>query len=254
MPIHSLVRQIHATGRTLYPDGSERPTDSFIPADECELIYRMVEASRAVSAVETGMAFGASSLCIADALSANAGRLGRPARLISIDPAQTSSYGGAGLHLLRRACLDSFVEVIEQPSQLALPGLATSGHRIEFGFIDGWHTFDHTLIDFFYVDWMLEPDGIIVFDDVGYPAIHAVVRFVLANRDYELVEALAHAPPPRSIRIRRVLKRWLRPIGRTDRYPSKGHERLFRSIEDCHSVAVRKRGHDTRRFDHFERF
>src|SRR6185369_15984375 len=113
---------------------------------------------------------------------------------------------------------------------------------------------DHTLIDFFFVDRMLEEGGFVLFDDVGYPAINAVVRFILANRDYELVKALQFEAPPVSLRLRRAIKRRLRPLARTDRDPKREHEELFRKIENVHAVALRKRGSDARRFDHYERF
>ena len=231
----------------MLPDGKEIEASSFIPAEECALIYESIAASGAVRGIETGMAFGMSSLCIADALRRNSAS----SELVSIDPCQTTDWKGAGLHLLARAGLST--TLLEESSQLALPRLAAEGQRFDFGFIDGWHTFDHTLIDFFYIDMMLRDGGIVVFDDVGYPAIHAVVRFVLTNRDYELVRELTYEAPL-GTRFRRTVKRSLRPLARTDRDPSPVHEPLLRRIENASSVAVRKRGSDTRSFDHYERF
>ncbi len=247
MALHPLAQELHRTRRSVLPDGSEVEADSFIPAEECALIYASIAASGAVRAVETGMAFGMSSLCIADALRRNS----HSYELVSIDPCQTDDWKSAGLHLLARAGLSA--TLLEESSQLALPRLAAEGQTFDFGFIDGWHTFDHTLIDFFYIDTMLREGGLIVFDDVGYPAINAVVRFVLTNRDYELVKALTY-DVPRAMQLRRAVKRRLRPLARTDRDPSSAHESLLHCIENASSVAVRKRGSDTRRFDHFERF
>jgi predicted O-methyltransferase YrrM len=245
--IHPFAVEAHRTGTAELPDGSRIPATSFIPADVCSLLYDCIEVTKARRAIETGMAFGISSLCIADALSKN----GSSYELVSIDPCQTTDWKSAGLHLIHRAGLS--VTLLEETSQLALPRLVAAGRRFDFGFIDGWHTFDHTLIDFFYMDMMLEAGGFIVFDDVGYPAINAVTRFVLANRDYELVKALGYEVPA-SIRLRRAIKRQLRPLARTDHDPSAVHALLFRQTEQAHSIAVRKRGEDRRRFDHFESF
>ncbi|HET7434386.1 MAG TPA: class I SAM-dependent methyltransferase [Thermoanaerobaculia bacterium] len=245
--LHPLIEEIQRTKRTQLADGSEVAANSFIPRDECELIYEVIAQSGATRGVETGMAYGISSLCIADALRKNSAT----SRLVSIDPSQTDGWHGAAIHLLLRAGFTP--EVIEEPSQLALPRLVREGQRFDFGFIDGWHTFDHTLIDFFYIDMLLENGGFIVLDDVGYPAINAAVRFILANRDYELVKALTYeirAP----MAVRRAIKRMLRPLARTDRDPSPQHELLFRRVERAHAIAIRKRGADTRRFDHYERF
>lgn len=244
---HPLIEEIHRTRRTVLADGTEVEASSFIPRDECELIEASIAASKALRGVETGMAFGVSSLCIADALRRNGDRW----ELVSIDPCQSADWRGAGMHLLARAGLRA--TLIEEASQLALPRLAASGERFDFGFIDGWHTFDHTLIDFFYIDLMLRDGGFIVLDDVGYPAINAATRFILANRDYELVDQRTSGIPS-GLRFRRAVKRHLRPLARTDRDPSPEHERLFRRIESAHCVALRKRGGDARRFDHFARF
>jgi predicted O-methyltransferase YrrM len=253
--IHPLAEEILRTGRTEVSDGSIVAADSFIPRDECELIYRMVDLCRPKAAVEVGMAYGVSTLCIADALARSAG--GDPAsrQVVSIDPAQTSDWRSGGIHLLERANLASSLRFIEDRSQLALPRLLTAGERFGFAFIDGWHTFDHTLIDFFYIDAMLDVGGVVIFDDVGYPAIHRVVQFILADRDYELLEALPYPQGPGArLRAQRAVKRWLRPLTRTNRDPVPKMASLFRRFEDCHAVAIRKRGDDQRRFDHFAPF
>jgi predicted O-methyltransferase YrrM len=251
--LHPLVEKILTTGRTELPDGRAVTANSYIPRDECELLYEVIAASGALRVVETGMAYGVSSLCIADAIHRNAN--GRSCRLVSIDSHQTISFQRAAVHLLERAGYGAESTLIEEPSQLALPRLVAQGESFDGGFIDGWHTFDHTLIDFFFIDQMLETGGIVVFDDVGYPAINAAVRFILANRDYELTHVLkTQRPAAASLRLRRKIKRLLRPLARTDRDPKPEHETLFRRIENVHAVALRKRGSDTRRWDHFERF
>jgi len=37
------------------------------------------------------------------------------------------------------------------------------GVKIDFAFVDGWHTFDYTLIDFFYIDKILRSGGLVSF-------------------------------------------------------------------------------------------
>ena len=251
--MHPLLHHIFTTGTTELPDGTPAPLTSAISREECALVERMIALCGAVTAVEVGMAFGISTLCIADALQRNAAPA--PARLVTIDSHQSSGWHGAGMHLIRRAGLDRVVELIEQSSQLALPRLVENGERFGFALIDGWHTFDHTLVDFFFVDTLLTTGGIVVIDDTGYPAIHSVVRFILANRDYEVVDSAdSHDDVRFSLRARRALKRMIRPLARTDRDPSRANERRFQRIARSEMVALRKRGDDTRRFDHFERF
>lgn len=253
MNIHPVVEELLRTGNVTLRDGSVVRADSHIPRESCELLYALADRANASVGVEIGMAFGVSTVCLADALHR---RAGNAAKLITFDPTQTraDSWNGAGLSQLERAGLSGVVELREEESQLGLPRLVESGFRCQIAFIDGWHTFDHTLLDFFYIDRLLEDGGYVVFDDVGYPAINAAVRFVVANRDYELVEALQQTVSvPPSLKVRRALKRVLRRLARTDRDPV-AHEALFRQFAIAHTVALQKRGDDRRRFDHYVPF
>jgi predicted O-methyltransferase YrrM len=252
-----VVEDVLQTGQISLRNGERIAAHSYIPRDECELLHRMAREVGATSAVEVGMAFGVSTVVLADAIASNAARSGVEPKVVAIDPHQSLRDGWQDLGLLQleRAGLRHVVEFHGRPSQDVLPELARSGFRCLLGFVDGWHTFDHTLVDFFYLDRLLQPGGIIVFDDVGYPAVNAVLRFILSNREYEIVERLrsphrAHA----SLRLRRAAKRRLRWLARTDRDPSPSHAELFRLLEEVHSVAVRKGHDDPRPFDHYAPF
>ncbi len=82
------------------------------------------------------------------------------------------SYGSLAKHF----------RLVEQPSHLALPELFRNGERFDFVFIDGNHTFDFVLLDFFYADRMLEIGGVIGFDDLWMLAVRQVVAYVMRNR------------------------------------------------------------------------
>ena len=56
-------------------------------------------------------------------------------------------------------------------------------------FIDGWHTFDYTLVDFFYADLMLEINGIICVDDICHKSVTKCIKYIRTNYpNYRLVE------------------------------------------------------------------
>ena len=189
------------------------------------------------------MAFGISTLCLCDALCRNTPlQAGKRPHLVVVDPFQHGSiWQGVGLEHVRSADFGDIVEFKERASYAVLPELVAKGYRIQFAFIDGSHMFDHVLIDFFYVDQMLEIGGVIVFDDVGLQPVNAVLRFVLANRHYELVEVLQQ--PLQAIpggRGKRVVKRFLQHLGRTHKDPAPAYQELFRQIEGAYSVALRK--------------
>src|ERR1700737_4705573 len=85
----------------------------------------------------------------------------------------------------------------EQPSALALPSLLGSGLKVQFALIDGLHTFDQVLLDFFYVDQLLEDGGIVAFDDVGMTAINRVVRYASNYPNYRMVESVNDSALPK---------------------------------------------------------
>lgn len=157
---------------------------SNISVAECELLYRQIKAVGATTALEVGMAYGVSSLALAHALSCESST----PRLVSIDPNQHRDWDGLALVQLERAGFSQFCELIEEPSHLALPRLVESGFRADAALIDGWHTFDHALVDFFFVDLILRPGGVVVLDDTWMPGVRAVAEFVLRNRAYAIVD------------------------------------------------------------------
>lgn len=95
---------------------------------------------------------------------------------------------GIGLLNLKRAGYEKMIEFHEAPSFRVLPKLEADGVRIDFAFIDGWHTFDYVIVDFFYIDKMLRVGGVVVFDDSYYPSIRKVCRYILTNLPYSVFQ------------------------------------------------------------------
>jgi predicted O-methyltransferase YrrM len=250
MVLHPVVEAVLSSGRVATAEGRVVRAHSHmhIPRDECELLYRQVAATRATQAIELGMALGISTLCLCDALCRNTSlETGQRPHLVVMDPFQHGDiWQGVGLAQIRSAGFDDVVQFHERTSQAVLPELAAKNFRIQFAFIDGSHMFDEVLIDFFYLDQMLEIGGAMVFDDVNLKPVNAVVRFVLANRNYELVEVLEHPRTGIENRGKRFVKRFLRRLGRTDKDPAPAHEKLFRQIEWAYSATLRKIAQDSR--------
>jgi hypothetical protein len=60
--------------------------------------------------------------------------------------------------------------------------------KIDLAYIDGWHTFDYVLLDFFYVDKMLRRGGVVGFNDAGWRSVLRVLRFVTTHRRYQEID------------------------------------------------------------------
>jgi predicted O-methyltransferase YrrM len=161
--------------------GSLPPFDG-ISEEEGERISSYITTNAISRSLEIGCAYGVSSLYICEAIA----KQPNPHHII-IDPFQ-KCYKNIGVQNLEDAGFSCW-QLIEQLSELALPYLLQKGVKVQFALIDGYHTFDQALVDFFFLDRMLEDGGIIVFDDAQMPAIERVIRYVTRYPNYSLVDA-----------------------------------------------------------------
>src|ERR1700746_831850 len=157
-------------------DGKDTlPLTSFMDEREGNLLFRVVRSVRPTTSLEVGFAYGVSAMYVCDALAKN----GNPARHIVVDPFQFSQWKGIGLRNIERAGYGELVELHAAPSEIALPQLLYENTVLDMAVIDGWHTFDHALVDFFYVNKMLRIGGVVVMDDSSMPSIGKLVDHVL---------------------------------------------------------------------------
>lgn len=179
--MNAVLQEILST-RTVTNGQQTFPLQAHIDQTEAGLLRRAVRAARPKVSLEVGFAYGISALCICDTLA----EIGSASRHIVIDPNQSTNWNGIGLRNLRKAGYGDMIELREERSEFALPQLLKEGVEIDFAFIDGWHTFDHVLVDFFYINKMLRVGGIVAFDDTDFPAIDRVVKHVATYPCYEL--------------------------------------------------------------------
>lgn len=195
-----LLEEILRTGQVRTVDGSKSlPLDSAISADAGEFLQGLIRKIKPKTTLEVGLAFGISGLFICEALRESGGL-----HHITIDAFQSTQWQGIGLNNLKLAGFGDMVECMESYSHLAFAELEARGTRVEFAFIDGWHTFDHALTDFFHVDRILAVGGVVVFDDAFFPGVHQACRYVATNRAYRVVgttEAVADYKPSNAARI-----------------------------------------------------
>jgi len=210
-----------------------------ISAEEGVLLQKLIAEKCSKVTVEVGLGHGVSALFICEALVKAGGR-----RHIAIDP------NSSGIRNLEEAGFGSLVDFRQQKSHVALPELVAEGVRVDFALIDGFHTFDHVLLDFFYVDMLLNVGGVVVFDDAEWPAIHRVCRFIATNRAYRAYAETGGRPVGRASRMiswcarrSRVLGRLLQPrFSETD-------ESLGFSPHGASLIAFEKLADDNRRWD-----
>lgn len=202
---HPLVERVYASRALPLEAGGTTPLNVYIPREEGDYLYSLVRHYRPAVTVEVGLANGLSALFLTAAHADN----GPGGRHIAIDPFQRTDWNNVGVGLLRQAGLGDRVRLVELPSHQALPDLEREGVRAGLVFIDGAHLTDYVFADALGADRLLEPNGLLAFDDADWPAIQPVIRYFLANRHYEPAhpEVVIEPPPGRPSLGGRVLRR-----------------------------------------------
>jgi predicted O-methyltransferase YrrM len=175
-----IMREIIQSGCVTDDTGRVHVEATGIQLSYAEALYEVVCTRRPRLVVEIGMANGISSLAILTALRDSGGE----GRLLSVDPYQWTTWKGMGLTHVQRAGFEHMHTLIEAPDYLALPELLRAQTQVDMAYVDGWHTFDYTLLDWWYLDKMLVPGGVIGLNDCGYRAVHRVISFFCTHRKY----------------------------------------------------------------------
>jgi predicted O-methyltransferase YrrM len=249
--LNDLLRTILQTGEVRDAAGQTHPLASALDRAECDLLSSVIENDRNIRrTLEVGCAHGISSLCICAATMARSS-----AHHVIIDPEQNGAgWKGIGVANLGRAGFKHF-ELIEEPSEYALPRLSgTETGSFDLVFIDGWHTFDHTMIDLFYANRLIRIGGYIVIDDYNWPAVRKAVSYFGNYPCYQYFGSTGHG-----VAWKRGLARLLRmlipqTIGKHF-MPKRIHEALYLYNWGDDSIAVlRKVEADNRSWNWYEGF
>jgi predicted O-methyltransferase YrrM len=188
--LNSTLECILKDGSVISQTGERRKLHSGITIDEGLFIQKIIRENRPQLSLEVGCAYGVSSLFICQALKEVGAQ-----RHVIIDPYQLGrdhtgpdeGYEGIGLANIERAGFSSLVTFYPDLSYRRLPLLEQEEYRLDFAFIDGMHTFDYVLVDFFYIDKMLNIGGVVIFDDLSYPSVRKLCRYVLRNLPYSAI-------------------------------------------------------------------
>lgn len=196
--MNEVIERILVTGEVEDEAGNRYAVrGSSIPRATGEILYEAVRTLAPERTIETGMAYGVSTLFLCQALE-DGGR----GRHTAIDPYQHRAYHGIGVTNVARAGLSARLDFHEASSDEVLPRLRDAGERFQFAFIDGNHRFDYTLLDFFFIDRMLDIGGMVAVDDLWIPAVRKAISYILRNNAYERLTPSRPAPPLR----RRLLR------------------------------------------------
>jgi predicted O-methyltransferase YrrM len=249
--VNQKIDEIYKVRSVVGRSGNVHRLHSAIDREEGDFLFNIIRSDRSiVNTLEVGCAYGLSSLFICSALQERHG-----ATHTIIDPYQNGYWDGVGIRNLEDAGL-RFFNLIENKSEFALPKLLEQGEgQFDFIFIDGWHTFDHTLLDCFYATRLLRVGGHLVIDDVSFPSVRRVVDFLRTYPCYELSGAVS--TPIRRSKKEILMQHLMSPLHRRT-WAKLLSRSLYRKVfedDQTSMVALKKTTQDTRNWDwHDENF
>ena len=183
--IHARIEEIYRSSTVIGEDGASYSVfPASVTRERGAFVRDLCQAEHATRSLEIGMAWGLSTLFILEALAENGAG---PGAHVVIDPFQTSRWHGAARCSVRAAGADGMIEFHEERSELLLPRLISANRQFDFAFIDGNHRFDGAIVDLIFVDRLLKPGGLVVFDDVWFDPVYLVCCFAETNLGYSLV-------------------------------------------------------------------
>jgi predicted O-methyltransferase YrrM len=245
-PMTSIIEEIYKSQVVFDARGNPHPLIDHVDEAEGAFLSSFIRDRIDIAeTLEVGFAYGISALHITTATLGRAG-----AKHVAIDPFQRTDYKGIGIANLERAGIKSF-ELIEEFSELALPALLRERPQsFDLVFIDGWHTFDHTLLDMFYGNRLLRVGGYLIVDDCNMPSVAKAVDYVSKYPAYRII---GQSPLPGNRRLASHVLRSIprRAAGMLPRqiYDQQYAQRMFPTM-----VALQKVAEDERRWNWFASF
>lgn len=241
--MNEIIEEIYQTGSVVGCSGKVHKLHSAINQEEGEFLFSIINHDITIrNTLEVGCAYGLSSLYICEAARE---RLGVSHTII--DPFQYIWYDGVGVKNLEAAGID-FFSLIEIKSEFALPKLLeTNEGKFDFIFIDGWHTFDHTLLDLFYATRLLRVGGILAIDDINMQSVKRAVDFI---KNFPCYEELGLVGNQQSKTWKKVVARFLlSPVKKKTwaNVLSRGFYRKIFEDQSATMVALKK-GKEDKRF------
>jgi predicted O-methyltransferase YrrM len=148
--------------------------------------------------IEVGLGYGIAALFVCAALA----DAGSDCTHTAIDPHQSTRFAGCGVQVIADAGFADMVELVEEPSEIALPRLLGEQREFDLAFVDGNHRFDGVFLDLVYLGRLVRRRGIVVADDYQLPSVARAVAFCTTNLGWTVVETSSEDPQHHWVAVR----------------------------------------------------
>lgn len=176
-----ILEEIYALNSIEDSNGERRPLHSHTFKDQGLFIQEMFDLAKVKQSLEVGLAYGISTLWI---LEKHRQKQSAPKSHIVIEP---FPWGNTALHNIKKEGLENFIEIKNELSDKVLTQLYLDKKNIQFAYVDTTKVFDVVLQDFYFIDKILDVNGIVIIDDCDTPGINKVVRFINTLPHYVIV-------------------------------------------------------------------
>jgi predicted O-methyltransferase YrrM len=181
--VRRFIAQLYSSRELPGEDGVMCKLDALsVTPGRGEFIADVCREYRPARTLEVGMAWGMSTLYMLAAHLDNGSA--RPHCHTVIDPFQTEIFHAAALRAVRDAGLAETIDFFEQPSQTVLARLAAEKQQFDLAFIDGDHRFEAAFVDWYFIDRLLKPGGVVIFDDLSIDGVYLACTFAEKNHGY----------------------------------------------------------------------
>jgi predicted O-methyltransferase YrrM len=181
--MHDILENIFTSREVESPSLERIKIHSNTSREQCVFLQELFDLVKPERSIEVGLAFGISALAILEMHKKN--KSAEKAHII-IEP---FPWKGVAEHNLEMAGLMELADIHYHRSDEVLPRLFYEGVKLQYAYIDTTKVFDTVLTDFYFIDKMLSPGGVVIFDDCGgaWPGVQRVVRFVRTLPHYEIL-------------------------------------------------------------------
>lgn len=130
-----------------------------------------------------------------------------PSKVVSIAPDEPL-FGRILDYCERHGIPTGPLQAMIEASEWALPPIAREGAAFDFALIDGDHSLERTVLDFFYLNHALKSGGLLMIDDVNVHSAKEVIRLIRDEPDFQPVLDLGKALVFRKTTDQPTLRAW----------------------------------------------